>query len=128
MADCSYGTGCNYSHEPLKKAYRCYQCGEEFNTRSDMMVHRKNYHEVEDCREFLKDARCRYKERCWWAHPFQAEGFWDAPQSQTPPNISNQQKKQNIPVKSVERTTIKEDLMWQMINVMNKFMNMHMNQ
>ena len=35
--NCSYGTECHYSHEPLKKAYRCYQCGEELNTRSDIL-------------------------------------------------------------------------------------------
>ena len=39
MSDCSYGTRCHYSHEPLKKAFRCYQCGEEFNNRGEMMIH-----------------------------------------------------------------------------------------
>ena len=77
--NCSYGTECHYSHEPLKKAYRCYQCGEEFNTRSDMMMHRKNYHMVEDCREFLKDAIFRYRERCWWAPSLSGGGFLGCP-------------------------------------------------
>ena len=122
MESCSYGEQCHYSHEPQKKAYTCYQCGDEFNNRSEMMVHRKNYHEVEDCREFLKTAKCRYKERCWWAHPFEGEGFWDAPQTQTPPN------KQAMPVKSVAKTTTKEDLMRHMMNVMTQFMNLQMNQ
>ena len=111
-----------YSHVPMTKAFRCFQCGDKFNTRSDMMIHRKEHHKVEDCREFLKDATCRYKERCWWAHPFETEGFWDAPQKQTPPN------KQAIPVKSVVKTTIKEDLMRQMMNVMTQFMSLQMNQ
>ena len=39
--DCTYGTRCNYSHEPLKKDFRCYQLGNEFNTRREMMQHRK---------------------------------------------------------------------------------------
>ena len=103
MEACSYGVKCHFSHEPQKKAYRCYQCGEEFNTRSDMMVYRKNYHELEDCREFLKNAKCRYNENCWWAHPFEGEGFWDAPQTQTPPIRENSQIKQALPGKSVEK-------------------------
>ena len=126
MRDCSYGTRCHYSHIPMTKAYRCFQCGDEFSTRSDMMVHRKESHKVEDCREFLKNATCKYKERCWWSHPFEAEGFWDAHQKQTPPNKSTQLKK-TIPATSVEKITTKEDLMLQMMNVMNKFMNMKMN-
>ena len=103
MFDCSYGTQCHYSHEPLKKAYRCYQCGDEFSTRSEMMFHSKHYHEVEDCREFLKNASCRYKERYWWNNPFGAKGVWDAPQKQTPPNKIRIQPKHSVSVKSVEK-------------------------
>ena len=127
MSDCSYGTGCHYSHEPLKKAFRCYQCGEEFNKSKEMMEHRKKDHEVEDCRSFLKDGKCRYKDTCWWAHPFEAEGFWDAPQSPTPPNRWNTTQSQNIPVKNVERSTKKEELMMNMMNVMNQLMTQLMN-
>ena len=58
----------------------------------------------------------------------QAEGFWDAKQKQTPPNVPNQQNRPNLPVKSVGKSTMKEDLMCQMMNVMNKLMNMQMNQ
>ena len=127
ISDCSYGIRCHFSHIPMKKAYRCFQCGDEFNTRSDMMVHRKETHQVEDCREFLKDAKCRYKDRCWWAHPFESEGFWDASKKQTPPN-KNTLLKIVTPAQNVERGTMKEDMMIQMMNVMSKFMNMQMNQ
>ena len=93
-----------------------------------MMVHRKKDHEVEDCRSFLKDGKCIHNERCWYSHPFEAEGFWDVPQNPTPPNRRSQTLAKSTPVKSVERTTKKEDLMMNMMNVMNQLMNLQMEQ
>ena len=129
MSDCSYGTRCHYSHEPLKKAFRCFQCGEEFNNRGEMMIHRKKVHVAEDCKSFLKDGNCRYNERCWWSHPFEAEGFWGTTQTPTPPNRRNQAtEQQRTLVQSVEKITKKEDLMLKIMNVMNQLMNMQMGQ
>ena len=128
ISDCSYGKGCHYSHEPLKRAFRCYQCGEEFNTRREMMIHRKKDHVVEDCKSFLKDGNCRYKETCWWSHPFEAEGFWDTPQKPTPPNRRSQATEQRTPVQSVRNISKKEDLMMNIMNVMTQLMNLQMGQ
>ena len=86
MFNCTYGTGCNYSHEPLLKDFRCYQCGQKFSTHREMMVHRKKEHEVEDCRAFLKDGKCPYTDKCWWTHPCETEGFGEVPENPNPPN------------------------------------------
>ena len=126
MFDCNYGTGSNYSHKQLLKDFRCYQCGEEYCTHREMMVHRKKEHELEDCRAFLKDGKCWYQKKCWWTHLFETEGFLEAPQHQNPPNIRNQHQAGNTPVKSVEISTKKEDLMMKMMNVMNQLMNLQM--
>ena len=93
-----------------------------------MMVHRKKEHEVEDCRAFLKDGKCRYTDKCWWTHPSKTEGFWEVPENQNPPNKRNQNQETDLPVKSVERPTKKEDLMMKMMNVMNQLMNLQMEQ
>ena len=90
MNDCSYGRKCMYSHEPMKKFFRCYQCGEEFNTRPYIMVDRKKEHEVDECRSFLEQGKCRYQDSCWWSHvnevdpTTEAEGFWETQKNQAP--------------------------------------------
>jgi DNA-directed RNA polymerase subunit RPC12/RpoP len=47
IASCQYQNGCYFSHTPVPLGkVRCYQCGEEFNSKNIMMVHRKIHGEV----------------------------------------------------------------------------------
>ena len=43
ITNCRYQAGCYFSHVPVTVGkVRCFQCGEEFDTKHTMMIHRKN--------------------------------------------------------------------------------------
>ena len=49
---------------------QCYVCNKTFNTRAEMMVHRKKYHSniVKLCKKYL-EGKCPFQEDfCWFAH------------------------------------------------------------
>ena len=68
---CSYGQYCTFSHIPiLEGKHRCFDCGEDFDSKNDMMLHRKRQHKekVIICRKFVQ-GQCRLNTECWFTHP-----------------------------------------------------------
>ena len=49
---------------------KCFICNQNFETKADMMIHRKCFHRsmVRKCTDFLKN-QCRFQEKfCWFVH------------------------------------------------------------
>ena len=62
-------------HSELKheRSYQfdCRICGEEFQTKGNLMYHRKNVHtaSVAPCRNTMNGQPCRFSDdKCWWRH------------------------------------------------------------
>ena len=55
----------------LKKGIQCYDCSETFQTRRDLMTHRKVTHKekVNLCKKFIARLYCIFgSEACWYVH------------------------------------------------------------
>ena len=55
ITQCQFQSECIYSHEPIPDGIsRCFQCGDDFNTKHDMMMHRKsdNFEDIKTCKKF----------------------------------------------------------------------------
>ena len=94
---CKFQSECFFSHELIPEGkFRCFQCGDDFNTRHDMMIHRKSEHieDIKTCKEFVLN-QCDKETKCWWKHETQLPGFWQAPENLAPPvSIWNLQRTQ----------------------------------
>ena len=66
---CVFKEECFYNHQPIPNGMsRCFQCGNEFDSITNMMMHRKSNHEgVKICKNFVND-RCQRGKGCWWIH------------------------------------------------------------
>ena len=89
--NCVYQSGCYFSHVPVTLGkFRCYQCGEEFNTRNVMMIHRKIHGGVKDCIDLVKN-QCTRGDHCWWNHT-QTEQVFQQVTENLPRPIQNRQQ------------------------------------
>ena len=53
LPNCSYGQECIFNHNKINRdMFLCYECGIEEKTLSDLMIHRKNKHVVNDCLKY----------------------------------------------------------------------------
>ena len=66
MENCEFQEECYYSHTPIPNGkHRCFQCGKDFDSKREMMGHRKNEHEdIKTC----MDRQCKRGQNCWWRH------------------------------------------------------------
>ena len=89
---CVFKEECIFNHDPiLEGLHRCFQCGNDFQTKNEMMIHRKNTHEgVKTCKNFVNN-KCRRDWECWWKHDNQSKqnlDFQQNPENLAPPIIS----------------------------------------
>ena len=85
IANCQYQVGCYFSHIPITSGmFRCYQCGEEFNSKNTMMIHRKIHGGVKDCSKFVNN-RCDRGDGCWWNHTINNQVFQTVTENLPPP-------------------------------------------
>ena len=83
--NCQYQTGCYFSHIPVNMGkVRCYQCGEDFDTKNTMMIHRKIHGEVKQCRRMMTN-QCDRRENCWWSHETKDQVFQMVSENLQPP-------------------------------------------
>ena len=69
-----YEENCLFNHELIdENTYLCYECGEKFNTLSDLMVHRKQTHRMINCKKFLKNNCSFTSDKCWYTHKNDAQ-------------------------------------------------------
>ena len=88
MNQCQFQSECFFSHEPIPEGeFRCYMCGDNFKTMSEMMIHRKNNHseDLKPCKKFITN-QCRNGSHCWWPHENQPSIFWQATENLAPPS------------------------------------------
>ena len=69
LPNCSYGQECFFNHNKINRdMFLCYECGIEEKTLSDLMIHRKNKHVVNDCLKYYANV-CRFtSDVCWFNH------------------------------------------------------------
>ena len=91
IMNCPYGDRCFYSHTPISEnKFRCYQCNEEFDTKGNMMIHRKTHGEVRNCSRFLNNE-CERGNNCWWNHTNSRQVFRQVPGNLPPPILEQNQ-------------------------------------
>ena len=116
---CTFGIDCFYSHIPISEGlFRCFQCGDEFNTINEMMLHRKENHEgVKICKKFLEN-QCMKDNECWWLHN-NAVDFQKIPENLAPPGKAwpTLQKQNQYPNLSSQTTTINNTILKMMLSL-----------
>ena len=75
----------------------CRKCGETFNSKHNLMSHRKQAHveNVRPCRDFLQNNCRRGEGRCWYKHGNNQQAS-PQQQHQQPQNAQNFQKNQQV--------------------------------
>ena len=83
--NCVYQNGCYFSHVPVSTGkVRCFQCGEEFETKNTLMIHRKIHGAVRVCTK-LMNSQCDRGESCWWSHDMNKRVFQQVKENLPPP-------------------------------------------
>ena len=91
IANCQFQSGCFYSHIPITLGkVRCYQCGEEFDSKNTMMIHRKVHGGVKECTKLLNN-QCDRGENCWWSHIMNQQVFQKVQENLPPPILRTKQ-------------------------------------
>ena len=65
---CTWGEDCIFNHTPVREGcFLCFDCGEEFKSKYDVMVHRKNNHRTGPCKN-MQNGVCNFGDRCFYSH------------------------------------------------------------
>ena len=69
IPDCPFQEKCLFNHVTLdNNSFICYECGEQFKTLNDLMIHRKTQHKSIQCLKFSKNE-CKFaSDKCWYNH------------------------------------------------------------
>ena len=96
ITNCQYQLGCYFSHIPITAGMvRCYQCGEEFNSKNTMMIHRKIHGGVKDCSKLVNN-QCDRGDTCWWNHTTNNQVFQKVKENLAPPIQGKEQPQMDI--------------------------------
>ena len=139
MPECS-GDGCRYNHNQVTPgAHLCYQCGDEFESKIELMNHMKSIHVMPVCKHYKK-GNCTFGGRCWYSHMGKDHNNgvqstqpklkqtldFSALQVNKPPPIQKMSNQQDLMNKMMQTNQkIMENMMSQMTqHMMNMMMNM----
>ena len=97
LPGCPYENSCIFNHNTIDSSkFLCFACGNEFDTFSDLMFHRKMKHTMFRCIKFSENKCSFTAESCWYNHDSdkseeqsssQQEGFWDPPPAPNHPSV-----------------------------------------
>ena len=97
ITNCQYQSGCYFSHFPVTVGkVRCFQCGEEFDSKHNMMIHRKIHGGVKVCLK-LTNNQCDRGDSCWWSHTTSNQVFQKVEENLPPPIQRKEQLTQMEP-------------------------------
>ena len=97
ITNCQYQSGCYFSHVPVTVGkVRCFQCGEEFDSKHNMMIHRKIRGGVKVCLK-LTNNQCDRGDSCWWSHTTSNQVFQKVEENLPPPIQRKEQLTQMEP-------------------------------
>ena len=67
---CSWNSECGFSHETVEAGtWRCWDCGIIVHSTNNLMIHRKQKHEMPNCKKDGTEKGCdRSEEDCWYPH------------------------------------------------------------
>ena len=87
IISCIFEEECVVNHDPIPVGlHRCFQCGNDYSSKNEMMIHRKNAHEgVKTCKNYLQN-KCQRDTECWWKHDNNSEENLDF--QQNPVNLA----------------------------------------
>ena len=124
MANCVYQSGCYFSHVPITLGkVKCYQCGEEFNTKNVMMIHRKIHGGVKDCLDLIRN-QCSRGDHCWWNHTLTEQVFQQVKEN-LPPPIQIRQQPMNIQMTQNQMIVNMLTVMDLVLNKIKEMLNMN---
>ena len=112
LGSCLFGDNCLYSHKKLEAGQlRCFDCGDEFQEKHNLMLHRKNAHRSGSvCKNYLSDS-CRFSnESCWWIHQDSINVFSE----------KNQLDFQKVPHNTAPPSETKEKLVMKTVELLSK--------
>ena len=74
---CFYtANACWWNHgEIVQETIQCFMCGKSFESKTEMMSHRKKYHsdKLQQCNQFLRGS-CPFQDKhCWYNHNVETE-------------------------------------------------------
>ena len=67
---CTWNDKCDYNHETLNPGtLQCWDCGDTFNSKDILMIHRKNNHKVPMCKKIKEFKGCdKSDDNFWYFH------------------------------------------------------------
>ena len=127
---CVFKSECIFSHDITPEDMcRCYECGEYFQNKNDMMLHRKNAHEVKTCRKWL-EKKCQRGDQCWWDHKTDEQNqtrnrdFHQTQENLAPPVVQQNQHQTQIQNQNNQNQPTMNQLMSIMVDNMNTMRNL----
>ena len=104
---CSFGSKCDFNHIVVEDgSYICWECGQLFTSRGELMSHRKHTHGVGViCRKQREPGGCdRTNEQCWYSHAKEKEQSIETTEQDFPKLSQN--KETPIEIHEVREPTI----------------------
>ena len=129
--NCDYAGRCVYSHKQIPEGMvRCFQCGKDFKTYAEMMMHRKNTHNDKIlCKKFQQNQCNRPRDRCWFIHEVTPSNMSTNPDFQprtlnlAPPGTQTQTQNLSNQLKSILPGVMSQMLPQIMMKIMENLQN-----
>ena len=120
ILNCSFGEDCFYSHKTIQPgAIVCFQCGDTFKSKTQLLNHIKSQHGHTKCLKYLK-GQCRFNSNsCFYKHVLSNETD-KTEKAQTYPQVFCPPRENLAPPDKLEK--LKQDLMNILPNILIQMM------